>query len=200
MTEEIEAKSFVVPVTEERRKLKSLKYTLYCSSVVNELDDKIFSKADEHRVIGKGGWACCVIDNKEKKMIMCGKKEMVTNYKMQITAVIQGLKWILSEYESNIRKHVQIQIYTDSVLVVNFLRDWITHWKREDNTIDDTRPNSSELSELSNLISQINFDAKTNLSWIPKDGNEIMKQLLALSIKARNDSENEVEEENDEKY
>lgn len=194
MTEEIEAKSFVVPVSDERRKLMSLKYTLYCNSTVNDIDDTVFTNSEQHKVVADGGWSCLVIDNKEKRMILCGKQTETTNYRMQITAVIQGLKWILAEYDTTVRKYVQIQIYTDSVLVVNFLRDWINVWKREDNTIDPTRPNADLLSELSLLIAQINFDAKTNLSWLPKDANETMKQLLKFAGNAKNDSEIQDEE------
>lgn len=73
---------------------------------------------------GRGGWACIMIDDKylqEKEMH--GGCIDTTNNRMEITAVVEGLKAL--------KKPCQVTLYTDSAYVVNSVtKGWLEGWKK----------------------------------------------------------------------
>ena len=71
---------------------------------------------------GAGGWGCVLIcKNKQKRL--SGYVEYTTNNKMELLAVIEGVKAI--------QKKCNLTIYTDSAYVYNaFEQGWITKWKK----------------------------------------------------------------------
>ena len=70
---------------------------------------------------GKGGYGGILIYNGHEKEYS-GYSPETTNNRMEITAVIMGLKML--------KEPVQLDIYSDSAYVVNaFLQDWITNWQ-----------------------------------------------------------------------
>ena len=186
MTEEykIEAKSFVIPVSEERIMLKSLKYTLYASGLAKETDTKILNKGSDIDNVSGGGWASLVIDNKEKRIILCGCQEETKNSRMELMAIIQGLKWILSEYDEKVRRHVQITLITDSVYAINCIREWIPAWKSSN---FEMRPNADLLIILNDLLEQTNIDTKSNIIWNPKNANECMRLVSKLALEQKSE-------------
>ena len=69
---------------------------------------------------GAGGWACVLIFNDNKKE-MSGGESLTTNNKMELMAVINGLKAL--------KEPCNVEIFSDSAYVVNaFLNDWIGNW------------------------------------------------------------------------
>lgn len=73
---------------------------------------------------GKGGWGVYIKDS-EGEIEMCGYGgAQTTNVKMEMTAVIEGLKAIKNSKEP-------ILIYTDSQLVVKGINEWLEGWKRK---------------------------------------------------------------------
>ena len=69
---------------------------------------------------GAGGWACVLIFNDNKKE-MSGGESLTTNNKMELLAVINGLKAL--------KEPCNVEIFSDSAYVVNaFLNDWIGNW------------------------------------------------------------------------
>lgn len=71
---------------------------------------------------GAGGWASILIYGERKKEIS-GGEVLTTNNRMELTAVIEGLKAL--------KERCEVDIYSDSAYVVNaFLENWIDGWNR----------------------------------------------------------------------
>lgn len=69
---------------------------------------------------GPGGWAAVLIYGDNKKEIYGGNKN-TTNNKMELTAIIEGLKALNQECE--------VEVYSDSAYSVNgFNQGWIYNW------------------------------------------------------------------------
>lgn len=75
---------------------------------------------------GSGGWAFVILKSDEKLEQGSGYVENTTNNRMEITAVIEGLKTL--EFWSH---SPRVEIYSDSTYVVNtFELGWINKWMR----------------------------------------------------------------------
>lgn len=73
---------------------------------------------------GKGGYGGILMYNGVSKEYS-GYEEITTNNRMELTAVIVGLKML--------KEPVNLNIYSDSAYVVNaFINDWITNWINND--------------------------------------------------------------------
>ena len=71
---------------------------------------------------GAGGWAAVLIYGSESREIS-GGCQYTTNNKMELTAVIEGLK--------RLKEPCVAHVYSDSAYVVNaFLQDWISGWNK----------------------------------------------------------------------
>ena len=70
---------------------------------------------------GIGGWAAVLIYKGHQKQISGGEKE-TTNNRMEISAVVNGLK--------KLKQACRVTIYSDSAYVVNAINnDWLTNWQ-----------------------------------------------------------------------
>ena len=70
---------------------------------------------------GPGGWAAVIIfDNKKEELF--GGEKLTTNNRMELTAVIEALKYIKDK--SN------ITLFTDSKYVMQGITSWIDNWKK----------------------------------------------------------------------
>lgn len=70
---------------------------------------------------GPGGW-CCVLRFGAHEKILKGGHPDTTNNRMEIQAVLEGLK-LLSE-------PCEVWLYSDSQYVLNAIRDWLPGWVR----------------------------------------------------------------------
>lgn len=70
---------------------------------------------------GKGGWAC-ILRYGDYKREMFGSSPHTTNNRMELAAVIEGLK--------RLNERCSVEIITDSEYVKNGIMQWITAWKR----------------------------------------------------------------------
>jgi ribonuclease HI len=70
---------------------------------------------------GPGGWACILRYNRHKKEIW-GSEPRTTNNRMELTAVICGLRAL--------KQPCQVTVVTDSQYVKNGILRWISRWKR----------------------------------------------------------------------
>ena len=71
---------------------------------------------------GPGGWGFNVtLDNREYDV--SGGEINTTNNKMELTAVIEALIFV--------PKNLNIEIYSDSMYVINGITKWIKNWKRK---------------------------------------------------------------------
>jgi ribonuclease HI len=71
---------------------------------------------------GPGGWAAVLLYNEHKKEIS-GGEEHTTNNRMEMMAVIEGLK--------QLREPCRVSLYSDSAYIVNaFQKKWLDKWQR----------------------------------------------------------------------
>jgi len=71
---------------------------------------------------GKGGWAAILVFGNYEKEISGGVAE-TTNNRMEITAVIEGLR--------QLRFRCVVNVYSDSTYVINaFNQNWLRNWKK----------------------------------------------------------------------
>ena len=70
---------------------------------------------------GVGGWGAVLMFNGFEKRIS-GAEPDTTNNRMELTAVIEGLK--------SLKEPCEVQVYSDSAYVVNAFRNgWIYSWE-----------------------------------------------------------------------
>ena len=66
---------------------------------------------------GAGGWGCVLLYGSNQKKLSGGEKH-TTNNRMELTAVIQGLKAL--------KEPCEVEVYSDSAYVINsFNNGWI---------------------------------------------------------------------------
>lgn len=70
---------------------------------------------------GAGGWAAILMFNGHKKEIS-GYDKQTTNNRMEIFAVIQGLRAL--------KEPCEVRVFTDSTYVADaFLKEWVKEWQ-----------------------------------------------------------------------
>ena len=75
---------------------------------------------------GPGGWAA-VFNSENKCKTIKGNEPMTTNNRMELKAVIESFKKILSK---RINNDIQFELYSDSAYVVNSINNgWIEKWQ-----------------------------------------------------------------------
>lgn len=73
---------------------------------------------------GPGGWGAILVYKGKEKVMSGGMKE-TTNNRMEILAVIEGLKCL--------KEPCKVEIYSDSAYVINtFLQGWLENWIKND--------------------------------------------------------------------
>lgn len=123
---------------------------------------------------GIGGWAAIILFQNHRKNI-CGREESTTNNKMELTAVINGLKAL--KFSCN------INLYTDSLYVKNGITEWISKWKMNGwKTSDKKSVKNMELwKELDNVASQHEISWK----WVKAhNGDKYNEEADSLARKA----------------
>ena len=81
---------------------------------------------------GVGGWGAVLIYNGHEKRIS-GAEDNTTNNRMEVTAVIEGLK--------NLKYECEVDVYSDSAYTVNaFSKGWIYDWQRSNWKKSDNKP------------------------------------------------------------
>lgn len=71
---------------------------------------------------GPGGWGAVLIYGEHRREL-CGGERETTNNRMEITAVIEGLKAL--------KEPCEVEIYSDSAYTVNaFAEGWVNGWER----------------------------------------------------------------------
>jgi len=75
---------------------------------------------------GPGGWAAVILTD-DKEFRLSGGAPATTNNQMELTAVIQALKFILA----NGMGRNNIEIHTDSQYVQKGITEWVAGWIRK---------------------------------------------------------------------
>lgn len=95
---------------------------------------------------GVGGWGAVLMYNGFEKRIS-GAQAGTTNNRMEMTAVIEGLKCL--------KERCEVTIYSDSAYVVNaFVNNWISAWEKKEYKKADNKPvlNADLWKELKALV------------------------------------------------
>jgi ribonuclease HI len=71
---------------------------------------------------GPGGWAFVAVQEDKALEEKAGAAEITTNNQMELTAVIEGLRWAISQGKKN------LEVHTDSQYVKNGITSWIHNW------------------------------------------------------------------------
>ncbi|MBF0274366.1 MAG: ribonuclease HI [Nitrospinae bacterium] len=103
---------------------------------------------------GPGGYGIVLFHNGEKKEFSGGEKH-TTNNRMEMQAVIQGLKMINGA-------EGEINLYTDSKYVIDGINQWIKNWKRNGWKTAAKKPVKNV--ELWQQIDELN--SKFTIKWI----------------------------------
>ena len=125
---------------------------------------------------GKGGWGVYLkIDNEEIQLN--GAKDNTTNNRMELTAVIEALKYL--KYKSN------INLFTDSKYVMQGIKEWIHNWKKNNWKTSKREPvkNKELWIELDKLVSLHNIQWKWVKGHSGDYGNERADYLATTAIK-----------------
>jgi len=72
---------------------------------------------------GPGGYAAVLLYKEHEKVISGGEAE-TTNNRMELKAVIEGLKAIKN-------KDIPVEVFTDSTYVQKGITEWIENWKKK---------------------------------------------------------------------
>ena len=126
---------------------------------------------------GPGGWGALIINDKDKKEIYGGERE-TTNNRMELSAVIEALKYIDGQKCS-------LSIYTDSTYVLKGMSDWINGWKNN-NWISSTKKpvkNKDLWQQLDILTKNLDIDWKWVKGHSGNIENDIADKLATEAIK-----------------
>lgn len=105
---------------------------------------------------GPGGWAV-VINTVSKCYTLSGNEKLTTNNRMELRAVIEAFKKILSKPKHNI--NTKYEIYSDSAYVVNSINNyWIEAWKK--NGWQTTKQEDVKNRDLWEEFDELRFKAK----------------------------------------
>lgn len=75
--------------------------------------------------VGDGGWGFVLVANNEIIYEGSGGAVQTTNNRMELLGVIEGLKYVASQYSTNIT----IEVYSDSQYVIKGLNEWFPAWE-----------------------------------------------------------------------
>lgn len=96
---------------------------------------------------GQGGWAAILLYNDNKKELS-GYEASTTNNKMELLAIIEGLKAL--------KDRCNVTVYSDSQYAINGMTKWIKNWIRR----DFTEVKNKELWQQLYKVSQLH-----NVTW-----------------------------------
>lgn len=130
---------------------------------------KLFSDGSCLNNPGCGGWAF-ILEYGEYKLKKSGGESFTTNNKMELTAVIMGLKALKFPCE--------VELYSDSSYVVNGINGWIFSWIKK-NFKDVKNP------ELWREYLQVSASHKIRAFWVKgHDGHPQNEECDELARKA----------------
>ncbi|MGL9718189.1 MAG: ribonuclease HI [Wolbachia sp.] len=123
---------------------------------------------------GAGGWAAIILFQNHRKDVY-GREENTTNNKMELTAVINGLKAL--KFSCN------INLYTDSLYVKHGITEWVNKWKV--NGWKTSSKKSVKNMELWKELDDIASQHKINWRWVKAhNGDKYNEEADSLARKA----------------
>ena len=127
---------------------------------------------------GPGGWGAILRWRGHEKVLSGGAPE-TTNNRMELQAVIEGLKAL--------KKRSRVVIYTDSQYVQRGMTEWLAAWKRKNFQVKGggLRPNHELWRELDLLSQEHDIEWRWIRGHNGHPENERADRLAVSAIKAR---------------
>ena len=125
---------------------------------------------------GPGGWAFAVSENGKLVSTSSGGDAQTTNNKMELTAVINALRFAIDKGER------EVTILTDSQYVKNGITQWIHSWKRNGWRTSSKAPVKNV--EYWVQLDSLNSSLSVTWSWVKGhagiEGNEECDRLVRM--------------------
>ena len=124
---------------------------------------------------GPGGWACVLLYKGTEKELFGGELE-TTNNRMELTAVIEGLKAL--------KESCSVELYTDSKYVLEGTTKWLQSWEEKGWKKADKKPvlNVDLWQVLSGLLKQ----HEISWHWVKGHaGDAYNERVDALAVQQR---------------
>lgn len=126
---------------------------------------------------GRGGWGSVLLYKEHRKEIS-GNEKLSTNNRMELRAVIEGLKIL--------KKLSEVTIYTDSKYVMDGITKWIFNWKK-----NGWKSSDKKLVKNVDLWQELDVEvAKHQIKWVWVKGHNGNKFNEIADSLARNAAEN----------
>lgn len=126
---------------------------------------------------GPGGWGV-VLNYQGNRKTLHGYAAETTNNRMELTAVIEGLRAL--------KRACTVEIHTDSKYVMQGINDWIDNWKRNGWKTAAKKPVKNH--DLWQLLDAEVAGHDIEWNWVPGhsgiEGNELADQLANDAIDA----------------
>lgn len=141
-----------------RTKSRDLSVAEVLASFSDGPDTGVFTDGAAEGNPGPGGWGAVYVVDGEVIEEAHGSEPHTTNNKMELTALIAGLRMIPDD--------VEIDVYTDSQLVVNIVTQWADGWEARGWTKKSAGPiaNLELVQEAHRLYKE---RPRARLQWIP---------------------------------
>lgn len=124
---------------------------------------------------GPGGWGALLIWNQKEKELSGGERE-TTNNRMEMKAVIEGLK--------KLNRPCRVKVHSDSAYIINaFTKGWIESWKKRGWKKSNKKP-VENIDLWKELIEQAD---KHKVEWIKVKGhsdNELNNRVDRIAVEA----------------
>ena len=110
---------------------------------------------------GPGGWGTVIVINEKIEHELGGYHKDTTNNRMEMQAVIEALKYIISK--ENPAEKMEVIIHADSAYVLGGVTTWVSNWEKNGWVTSNKKPvmNKELWQELISLVRVFNG----NLSW-----------------------------------
>lgn len=140
----------------------------------------LYTDGGSHGNPGEGAWAFC-LDEDSGAAPTChsGYEEYTTNNRMELRAVIEGLRYVTDH-----RSGSPVEIRTDSEYVRKGITEWILRWKRNGWRTSAKKPVKNE--QLWRELDDLNSQLETRWQWVKghagEELNEICDQLVQSAV------------------
>jgi ribonuclease HI len=136
---------------------------------------------------GNGGWAFIAhpeLDPKNRA-VHSGYQENTTNNRMEMTAVVEGLKYLteVDEFSSNCID-LEVVLYADSKYLINGIQVWMHNWCKNNWRKKDNKPvlNSDLWKQLHALSQKVKLECEHIKGHSGHPENEECDQLAVAEI------------------
>ena len=123
-------------------------------------DVHVWIKAISHK--DRSSWAFVYMDGKKDFTCIFGKTDILDYDRLQLVLVVEFLEFLEFLECSGEQKKRSAVIYTDSIYLLNVLKEWVDKWKKSHFTLPDgsDRPNADLLRKVESLRGNTTLNIK----------------------------------------